>query len=250
MHRVSELGIAAHWRYKEGGKADQGLRRQARLGAPAHGLAARRGRCDRVRRGSQARPFPGPGLRLHAEGRRQGPARGLDATRLCLSHSHRRRPLVHRREDQQPTRAARLQAQERRHRRDRHDQGRPRSVARLAEDRRHEPCQGKDPAVVQAPGARREHRPWPRLARARAASPGANEHREAGPGPHRGNGRAIPLPIGRGLLRRDRLRRRLRAAGCHAARDRRRRRRSESCPRSRRHRRLERTASGSRAWAI
>ena len=44
------------------------VRRQARLAAPAHGLAARRLRVgrDRVRRGHQARHLPGPGLRVHA----------------------------------------------------------------------------------------------------------------------------------------------------------------------------------------
>ena len=42
------------------------VRRQARLAPPAHGLAARRHRCDGVRRGHQARHLPGPGLRLHA----------------------------------------------------------------------------------------------------------------------------------------------------------------------------------------
>ena len=44
------------------------LRRQARLAAPAHGVAARRQRVgrDRVRRGHQARHLPGPGVRVHA----------------------------------------------------------------------------------------------------------------------------------------------------------------------------------------
>ena len=135
------------------------LRRQAGLAPPAHGLAARGVGRHRVRGGRQARHLPGPGLRVHAQGRRQGPARGRDAARLRLPHPHRRRPRVHRRQGQQPPRAARLQAQERRHRRDRHHQERPRSVARLAQHRHHEPRQGEDPAVVQAPAARREHRP-------------------------------------------------------------------------------------------
>ena len=88
---------------------------------------------DRVRRGPQARHLPGPGLRLHAEGRHQGPAGGRHAARLRLPHPHRRRPPHDRREGQQPAGAARLPAQERRHRRDRHHQGRARAVARLAE---------------------------------------------------------------------------------------------------------------------
>ena len=69
------------------------------------------------------------------EGRHQGPAGRRDAARLRVPHPHRRRPPLHRREGQQPARAARLPAPERRHRRDRHDQGRARAVARLAERR-------------------------------------------------------------------------------------------------------------------
>ena len=68
------------------------LRRQAGLGAPAHGLAARGLRRHRVRRGPQARHLPGPGLRVHAQGRRQGPAGRRHAARLRLPHPHRRRP--------------------------------------------------------------------------------------------------------------------------------------------------------------
>ena len=155
------------------------VRRQARLAAPAHGLAARRRRRDRVRRGHQARHLPGPGLRLHAEGRRQGPAGRRDAARLRLPDPHRRRPPRDRGQGQQPARAARLPAQERRHRRDRHDQGRARPVARLAEHRPDEPRPGEDPAMVQAPGARREHRPRPRVARARAPPARPDESIEA-----------------------------------------------------------------------
>ena len=111
------------------------VRRQARLAAPAHGLAARRQRRDRVRRGDQARHLPGPGLRVHPEGRHQGPAGRRDAARLRLPDPHRRRPPDDRGEGQQPPRPARLPAEERRHRRDRHDEGRARPVARLDERR-------------------------------------------------------------------------------------------------------------------
>ena len=113
------------------------VRRQAGLAAPAHGLAARRQRRHRVRRGHQARHLPGPGLRVHPEGRHQGSAGGRHAARLRLPHPHRRRPPHDRGEGQQPPGAARLPPQERRHRRDRHHQGRARPVARLAERRPH-----------------------------------------------------------------------------------------------------------------
>ena len=94
MHRVSEIGIAAHWRYKEGGKVDRDY--DAKLAWVRQLMDWQRdvSRRDRVRRRRQARHLPGPGLRVHAQGRRQGPARRLDAARLRLPHPHRRRPLV------------------------------------------------------------------------------------------------------------------------------------------------------------
>ena len=142
------------------------VRRQARLAAPAARLAARRLRRDRVRRGHQARHLPGPGLRVHPEGRHQGPAGRRHAARLRVPDPHRRRPPDDRGQGQQPARAARLPAQERRHRRDRHDQGRARPVARLAERRPDQPRAREDPPMVQAQGPRREHRPRARSARA------------------------------------------------------------------------------------
>ena len=146
MHRVAEVGIAAHWRYKDGGsRFDQDYDAK---------LAWVRQLMDWQREVSDATEFV-EGLKLDLfqdqvfvftpTRRRQGPAGRLDAARLRLPHPHRRGPLVHRRQGQQPPRAARLQAQERRHRRDRHHQGRPRAVARLAEDRPDRPRQGKDP---------------------------------------------------------------------------------------------------------
>ena len=153
------------------------VRRQARLAAPADRLAARRLGRDRVRRGHQARHLPGPGLRVHPEGRHQGPAGRRDAARLRLPHPHRRRSPDDRGEGQQPARPARLPAQERRHRRDRDDQGRARPVARLDERRPDQPRPREDPPMVQAQGPRREHRPRPRVARARAAPPGADVDR-------------------------------------------------------------------------
>ena len=92
MHQVSEVGIAAHWRYKEGSKSDREY--DAKLAWLRQLMDWQRdvSRRDRVRRGHQARHLPGPGLRVHAEGRHQGPAGRRDAARLRLSDPHRRRP--------------------------------------------------------------------------------------------------------------------------------------------------------------
>ena len=185
MHQVSEFGVAAHWRYKEGGKdsrSDREYDAKLDLAARAHGLAARRQRRDRVRRGHQARHLPRPGLRVHAQGRGEGPAGGLDAARLRVPDPHRRRPPDDRRQGQQPPGPARLQAPERRHRRDPDDEGRARPVARLAGRRQDQPRQGKDPPVVQAQGPRREHRPRPRRAGTGAATAGAQVDRRRRPG--------------------------------------------------------------------
>ena len=137
MHQVSEVGIAAHWRYKEGSKADREY--DAKLAWLRQLMDWQRDVSE-----SDATEFV-EGIKLDIfqdqvfvftpQGRHQGPAGGRDAARLRVPHPHRRRPPDDRREGQQPPRAARLPAQERRHRRDRHDQGRARPVARLAERR-------------------------------------------------------------------------------------------------------------------
>ena len=77
------------------------------------------------------------------------------------------------------TRAARLPAQERRRRRDRDDQGRAGPSRDWLNVVRHEPRPREDPPMVQAQGPRREHRPRPRVARARAATPGADVDRRS-----------------------------------------------------------------------
>ncbi len=224
------------------------VRRQAGLAAPAHGLAARRGRRDRVRRGHQARHLPGSGLRVHAQGRRQGPAGWLDADRLRLSDPHRRRPSLHRRQGQQPAGPPGLPPAQRRHRRDRHDQGRPRALARLAECRPDEPRPGEDPGLVQAPGAGREHRPRPGVARARAAPLGPDLDPGNRPdADHRGRPVVQPRQPRR-LLCGHRLRRGGRPAGRHAPGRGRRRGAGPAHGRARASRSGP-AASGSRAWA-
>ena len=86
------------------------VRRQGRLAAPADGLAeGRRRRRPGVCRLAQDRHLPGPGLRLHAQGRDQGAAERRDAARLRLPHPHRRRPQLRRRQGQRPAGVARYQ---------------------------------------------------------------------------------------------------------------------------------------------
>ena len=185
MHQVCEVGIAAHWRYKEGTKSDREYDAK---------LAWLRQLMDWQRDVSDATEFV-EGIKLDIfqdqvfvftpEGRHQGPAGRRHAARLRLPDPHRRRPPHDRRQGQQPPRPARLPAQERRHRRDRDDQGRARPVARLAERRPDQPRPREDPPMVQAQGARREHRPRPRVARARAAPPGPDLDRGGRPRPDR-----------------------------------------------------------------
>ena len=119
--RVRRRGALALQGRRASGPA---VRRQGGLAAPADGLAAgRRGRGPGVRRLAQDRHLPGPGLRLHPEGRDQGAAERRDAARLRLSHPHRRRPPVRRRQGQRAAGVAGYAAAERRHRRDHHRQG-------------------------------------------------------------------------------------------------------------------------------
>ena len=184
MHRVSEVGIAAHWRYKEGSRVRPRLRRQAGLGAPADGLAARGGRRHGVRGGPQARHLPGPGLRLHPQAARSRtcrPARRpldfayrihTDVGHRCIGAKVNNRlvPLDYKLQNGDIVEIVTTKA-------------RPRPVARLAEHRPHRPRPRKDPPVVQAPGARREHRPRPRGPGSRAAAPGAHVARAHRAGP-------------------------------------------------------------------
>ena len=134
MHRVAEVGIAAHWRYKEGGSAsDRDYDAK---------LAWLRQLMDWQREVSDATEFV-EGLKLDVFQDQvfvftpKGDVKDLPAGATPLDFAYRIHTDVghrmHRRQGQQPPRAARLPAQERRHRRDRHHQGGPRPVARLAE---------------------------------------------------------------------------------------------------------------------
>ncbi len=145
MHQVSEVGIAAHWRYKEGTKSDREYDAK---------LAWLRQLMDWQRDVADATEFV-EGIKLDIFQDQvfvftpKGDIKDLPAGATPLDFAYRIHTDVghrtHRRQGQQPARAARLPAEERRHRRDRDDQGRARPVARLAERRPDQPRPREDP---------------------------------------------------------------------------------------------------------
>ena len=72
-------------------RAQGRLARRHAVAAPAAGLAARGPGARRVPRDAALRPRSAGGLRLHAQGRRDQPARGVHAGRLRLRGAHRGR---------------------------------------------------------------------------------------------------------------------------------------------------------------
>ena len=72
-------------------RAQGRLARRHAVAAPAAGLAARGPGARRVPRDAALRPRSAGGLRLHAQGRRDQPARRVDAGRLRLRGAHRGR---------------------------------------------------------------------------------------------------------------------------------------------------------------
>ena len=176
------------------GTDEQGVR----LAAPAHGVAARSQGPDRVHRDGEDRPLPGRGLRLHAQGRRQGAAQGRDADRPRLRHPLAGRRALLGRAGERPHRAAALRAPQRRHRRDPH-LAQPEAVQGLAEVRRHLPRQDQDPPLHPDGAARAQPRSWgASCSSASCASTACSLRQGAEGGRARQGGRSAAARHGRG----------------------------------------------------
>ncbi len=144
MHRTNEYGIAAHWRYKEGGKVDEFENKLTWLRSLLEWQNDMR----------DSRAFM-ENLKLDLFDNQVfvfspratcSRCRGGDAARLRLSGAYGRRPSLRRREGQRQDRAARLPAAQRRHLRDAAQQELA-AVARLA-------------LVVRTSGAKHKIRQW------------------------------------------------------------------------------------------
>ena len=187
MHETAEYGVAAHWRYKEGGK-----------GAPADPTAAKlqwlKSLLDWQQDADDPEEFTDQlrGELIEDEvfvftpkGEVKSLAIGRHAAGLRLRDPHRRRPPLRRREGQRQDRAAALRAAVGRHRRGADLQARARPVARLAGGRQDHPRAQQDQGVVQGRVARglRAHRPRPAAGappQGRAAGPEADRLAAAG----------------------------------------------------------------------
>ena len=130
MHALAEYGIAAHWRYKEGGKADRDRDYESKLAWVRQLLEWQHDVADAQEfvESLKVDVFQDEVFVFTPKGG-EGAHRGRDADRLRLPHPHRRGPPHHRREGERTHRAARSPPPIGRHRRDRDQQGRARTLA-------------------------------------------------------------------------------------------------------------------------
>ena len=144
MHAQAELGVAAHWRYKEGrgvehrsaaanAALDRKIEWMRRLleHMSTAGMSTADGRQRRPHGRDRQRTGRGSRLRADAQGRSGRPAAGRDAAGFRLPRAYRGRPSLPWREGRRADRAAGPPAAQRRPRRDHRRQDR-RAAARLA----------------------------------------------------------------------------------------------------------------------
>ena len=164
MHETAEYGVAAHWRYKEGARAngvidptDAKLKWLKSLVDWQTDVEDPKEFADSLK----GELVDEEVFVFTPKGEVKSLARGLDAARLRLRGPHGRRAPLRRRQGQRQDRAAALRAAVGRHRRGAHLQARARPVARLARGREDDPRAQQDPRLVQGRVARglRAHRP-------------------------------------------------------------------------------------------
>ena len=177
MHETAEVGVAAHWHYKEGGKAD--ARTDEKFGWLRLLMEWQKDLLDAENFVDHLKVdiFQEEVFVFTPKGEVRSLPAGSTPDRLRLPHPHRGRPPLHRRQGQRPHGQPRHPAPERGHRRGADHQVGPRAQPRLAHLRQELLGAGKDPPVVQEGAPRREHHP-----RQGAAGQGADPGPAAGAG--------------------------------------------------------------------